>query len=60
MAEIRREEGYGRYGRVGLAAFKRISWGAVFAGLVVALVVQFILSLLGIGIGFGAMDPLQE
>jgi len=61
MAEIIREDtGNTRYNREGLAAFKRISWGAVFAGLVVALVVQFILSLLGIGIGFGAMDPMQE
>lgn len=66
MAEIRkddpnyRRDDYRRYRRGGFAAFRRISWGAVFAGLVVALVVQFILSLLGVGIGFGAMDPLQE
>ncbi|MCU7496471.1 MAG: hypothetical protein HF314_15295 [Ignavibacteria bacterium] len=39
---------------------KRISWGAVIAGVVVALVVQLILSLLGLGIGFGAIEPLQE
>ena len=35
----------------GLSALKRISWGAVFAGLVVALVVQLALSLLGLGLG---------
>ncbi|ARS34040.1 hypothetical protein CA264_00505 [Pontibacter actiniarum] len=39
---------------------KRISWGAVFGGLVVALVVQLTLSLLGLGIGIGSIDPTQE
>lgn len=39
--------------------FKRISWGAVFAGLVIALVVQLTLSLLGIAVGASAIDPLQ-
>lgn len=61
MAEyVDRTEGRGRYLETGLAAFKRISWGAVFAGVVVALVVQLILSLLGLGIGMGAIDPMQE
>lgn len=69
MADIRRDdpdfskrEGARNpgYRRSGLAVLKRISWGAVFAGLVVALVVQFILSLLGIGIGMGMIDPLEE
>lgn len=45
---------------VGLSALKRISWGAVFAGLVVALVVQLTLSLLGLGIGIGSIDPAEE
>jgi len=39
---------------------RRISWGAVIAGVVVALVVQLILSLLGLGIGFGSIEPLQQ
>lgn len=39
---------------------KRISWGAVIAGVVVALVVQLMLSLLGLGIGFGSIDPMQQ
>jgi hypothetical protein len=34
--------------------FRRISWGAVFAGVLVALIVQLTLSLLGIAIGLGA------
>lgn len=42
------------------AAVKRISWAAVFAGLTVALGVQLILSLLGIGIGATTIDPLTE
>jgi hypothetical protein len=39
---------------------KRISWGAVFAGALVALVVQISLSLLGLGIGMGTVDPMEE
>jgi hypothetical protein len=40
--------------------FKRIFWGAVFAGVVIALVVQLLLSLLGLGIGFGSINPMVE
>ncbi|BDE07950.1 hypothetical protein WPS_32260 [Vulcanimicrobium alpinum] len=32
-------------------AFRRISWGAIFAGLFVALATQLLLSILGVGIG---------
>ena len=35
----------------------RVSWGAVLAGVVVALVAQLILNLLGIGIGAATLDP---
>ena len=35
----------------------RVSWSAVLAGVVVALVTQLILNLLGIGIGAAAIDP---
>jgi len=38
----------------------RISWGAVLAGVVVALSLQMFLGALGIGIGAGAIDPMQE
>ncbi len=44
----------------GLAAFKRISWGAVFAGVVIALTIQLSLSLLGLGIGMGTINPTEE
>lgn len=39
--------------------FRRISWGAVFAGMVIAVVVQLVLSLLGAGIGLSTVDPLR-
>lgn len=46
------------------AGFKRVSWGAIFAGTAVALVVYFMLNLLGLAIGltaldFGAGNPLE-
>ncbi|GGG56624.1 hypothetical protein [Hymenobacter glacieicola] len=41
-------------------AVKRISWGAILAGAVLALVIQLSLSLLGLGIGMGTVDPLEE
>ena len=39
---------------------KRISWGAIFAGVLVAIVVQLLLSLLGFGIGLGTIDAVEE
>ena len=39
---------------------KRISWGAVVAGVVVALVTQLLLSVLGFGIGVSTIDPVTE
>jgi hypothetical protein len=35
----------------------RVSWGAIFAGVVVALVVQILLTMLGVGIGIATLDP---
>jgi hypothetical protein len=35
----------------------RVSWGAVLAGVVVALVAQLILNMIGIGIGASTLDP---
>lgn len=58
MATYAEEAGHGRgdvHGR-GEATGFRLSWGAIFAGLVVAVVVQIILSLLGLAIGFGTLD----
>ncbi len=39
--------------------FRKVSWGAVFAGMVMAVVVQLVLSLLGAGIGLSTVDPLR-
>ncbi|MEX2491615.1 MAG: hypothetical protein WD425_07615 [Nitrospirales bacterium] len=41
------------------AAVRRISWAAIFAGVIIVLVVQLSLSLLGIGIGTSTIDPLE-
>jgi len=38
-------------------AITRVSWGAILAGTVVAMVVQIALALLGLGIGMGVMAP---
>ncbi len=39
---------------------RRISWGAILAGVVIALVVQLVLGILGIGIGASTINPLNE
>lgn len=36
----------------------QVSWGAVFAGVVVSLALQLILNLLGVGVGASTIDPL--
>jgi len=39
---------------------RRVSWGAVFAGLIVSIVIQLTLTLLGASIGAATVDPLRE
>jgi hypothetical protein len=39
------------------SAFNKVSWGAIFAGVAVALVTQLLLNLLGAGIGAAVIDP---
>ncbi|WP_225000165.1 hypothetical protein [Cesiribacter sp. SM1] len=48
------------YGNRGMGFFRRISWGAIFAGALVAIVVMLLLNLLGIGIGLGSINPVEE
>ena len=36
---------------------KRVTWGAIFAGIVSALVAQLLLNMLGVGIGLSTLDP---
>lgn len=38
----------------------RVSWPAIFAGTLVMLITLMLLSLLGVGIGLGAINPLEE
>lgn len=38
---------------------KRISWGAVLAGVIIALAVQLVLSMLGVGVGASTIDPTR-
>ena len=40
-------------------AINDISWGAVLAGVVVALVAQLILNMIGIGVGASTLDPAR-
>jgi hypothetical protein len=39
---------------------KRVSWGAIFAGTVVTLVLILMFTLLGLGIGFAVINPATE
>ncbi|MCQ4633641.1 PhnA-like protein [Shinella sp. CPCC 100929] len=39
------------------AAINKVSWGAIFAGVAIALAAQFLLNLLGVGIGAAVLDP---
>lgn len=40
--------------------YRRVSWGAIFAGVVVAVAIQIMLGLLGLGIGLTQIDPASE
>lgn len=42
-----------------LAAVRRISWAAIFAGLFVALAIELLLSLLGVGFGAGTIHAVS-
>ncbi|MBD8653323.1 MULTISPECIES: PhnA-like protein [Rhizobium/Agrobacterium group] len=42
------------------SALNKVSWGAIFAGVVIALAVQFLLNLLGVGLGAAVLDPVTS
>ncbi len=42
-----------------LRAGRRISWGAIFAGVVIAVAVQLLMGILGTGIGLSMVDPVE-
>ena len=37
----------------------RLSWGAIFAGVVIAVAIQLVLGILGTGIGLTMVDPVE-
>jgi hypothetical protein len=43
-----------------VGTYRRVSWGAVFAGVIAIIVLQLLFTLLGAGIGAAKVDPLQE
>lgn len=45
--------------RMGWPGLQRVRWGAVFAGLFFTVVTQMLLTILGLAIGFTAVDPRQ-
>jgi hypothetical protein len=64
MADIRTGYSAGAAGASGpiagvevVGTRRRISWGAIFAGVVVVLAVQLLLSMLGLGIGLSVLNP---
>jgi hypothetical protein len=40
--------------------FRRVSWAAIFAGVIFTVVIQLLLTLLGVGIGAATVEPLQQ
>ncbi|MCT4702534.1 TIGR04086 family membrane protein [Enterobacteriaceae bacterium H20N1] len=48
------------YARRNYFPLKRISWSAIFAGVVVSMVVYLLLAILGTAIGTTTIDPLKE
>lgn len=55
---VEREPDYDNYRRP--AFIKRVSWGAIFAGVVITLITQLLLSILGIAIGASTINPMTE
>lgn len=43
-----------------LSFFRNLSWGAIFAGTVAGLATHLVLTMLGIGIGAGMLDPISD
>jgi hypothetical protein len=43
-----------------MAQVRRISWAAVFAGVILAMGIHLLLSVLGTGIGVSTIDPVQQ
>ncbi len=46
-------------GESGVAGWQRVRWGAVFAGLIIAIATQMLLMVFGLAVGFTAFDPRE-
>lgn len=59
LGSLSETETAGTYGTTTAEALRmtRVSWGAIFAGVVVALIVQVLLTMLGVGIGVANLNP---
>jgi hypothetical protein len=42
------------------ATYNKVSWGAIFAGVAIALTIHILLNLLGVGIGAAVIDPASN
>jgi len=42
-----------------MESLRRVSWGAVFSGVVISLITQFLLGMLGLGIGVSTIEPMS-
>lgn len=58
MSDLRTSDQGRDRGSAAGATFRRISWGAILAGAVLALMIQFMLGLLGLGIGLTGAEAL--
>jgi hypothetical protein len=47
-------------GFLGIGGWERVTWSGVFAGLVMMIVTQVLLSVLGMAVGFTAIEPATE
>jgi ElaB/YqjD/DUF883 family membrane-anchored ribosome-binding protein len=48
------------YTEAGTVWYKKLSWGAILAGVLISLVSMLVLNLLGIGIGLASINPVAE
>jgi len=61
MNTIHTESGYSSPGSDAYAPLlRRISWGSIFAGVIIAVVIQLVLSLIGAGVGLSVADPVHH
>jgi hypothetical protein len=54
------DRGYAYTTRKVSPAWTQVSWGAILCGVVIALMVQFIMNMLGLAIGAATIDPVSQ